>query len=127
MTRRRQGIRLLALTAAVLLLWCQGLNAPLHAGSAPPVAMAAMSAAAEFSAPATAHPHLPQLDCCFGTAGGHLLSVTLARLPTLAAPLVAALLSVLLLFAARQPLPPSPQRLAPHRTSLVAQAVLIRI
>ena len=127
MIRVRREVRIVALAAALLLLWCHGLDAPLHAGAGAALPHAAGASVTAVAAPALpAHP-APRLNCCVGTGESGPLPIVTARLPSMAAPLLAALLSVPLLLAALRPLRPAPQRLAPHRASLVAQSVLIRI
>ena len=127
MNRALRGMRVLALTAAVLLLWCHGLDSAFmhHASDVPPQLQAA--AVSALGAPTPAPPDEPAVSCCFGSAGSNLLSITLTKLPQVAAPLGAALLTFPLLLAAPRPSLPSARRLAPHRASLVAQSVLIRI
>jgi hypothetical protein len=127
MNRARQGFRVLALAAAVLLLWCHGLDSSFHVDAATGSPHEVVTGDATLATAVPAHPAHSEVSCCFGGAGSNLLTVALAKLPAVAAPLLAALLSVPLLLAAQRTLRPSPQRLAPHRTSLVDQSVLIRI
>jgi len=117
----------LALAAVLLLLWCHGLDfAFMDYGTH--VAPAAQSeAAAALAGPAPAQPGEPVVGCCPGGAGSGLLSATLTKLPQAATPVLAALLSAALFLAAFRPLRLLPQRPLPHRDSLVAQSVLIRI
>ncbi len=116
-----------ALAAAALLLWCHGLDASFHPGATVAHRSVAGASVTAVAAPAPPSHHPAQLDCCFGASGSSLLPVVLAKFPAVAAPWVAALLSVPLMLAALRPLRPGPQRLAPHRASLVEQSVLIRI
>jgi hypothetical protein len=127
MNRASRSIRALALTAAVLLLWCHGLDASWHdhVGAAP--LATATGLADGFAAAMPAHDEAPAVSCCFGGAGSNLLSVTLMRQPHVAAPLVATLLSVSLLLADPRRLRPVSRRHPEQRESLVAQSVLIRI
>lgn len=125
MTRTSRILRLLALMTAVLLLWCHGLDSALAGHTAPRPAPATATMTLDAAAPA--HPEQPAVSCCFGGAGSNLLSVALAKLPQVAAPLVAALLTLPLLLTVPRPAFARARALAPHHASLVAQSVLIRI
>lgn len=126
MNRAHQGIRGFALLVVALLLWCHGLDASFyaHAAAGPAPAAAADPAVAT---PAPTHADVPAVSCCFGGAGSNLLAAGISRVPALPAPVVAALLSALLLPAAAAVPRLAPRRHALHRTTLVARAVLIRI
>lgn len=124
MERTSQMIRRSALLAAVLLLWCHALGASpaLHTAAASHAPLVGPTAVATLPGA----PHAPALSCCFGGTGSNLLSVTLDAPPDVSAPQPGTRIS---------PPPqsvPEPtrsrlQRLSPHRTSLLEQAVLLLV
>lgn len=117
----------MALAAILLLLWCHGLDFAFMDYGAHGTPAAQPAAAAALAAPAPAQPGEPVVGCCPGGAGSAFLSATLTKTPQAATPVLAAVLSAALFLAAFRPLRPLPQRPRPHRDSLVAQSVLIRI
>jgi hypothetical protein len=127
MNRARQGFRALALAAAVLLLWCHGLDSSFHFDAVASSSHQAVTGTTTLATSVPAHPGHAEVSCCFGGAGGNLLSVALAKLPAVAAPLLAALLSIPLLLPALRLAAPLPQPILPRRSSLVDQSILIRI
>jgi len=127
MTRTSRILRVLALTAAVLLLWCHGLDSAFFGHAQVTAPVPASLSDAGFLPTAPARPDEPAVSCCFGGAGSNLLSVTLAKLPQVAAPLLTALLALPLLLFVPRPAFARARPLAPHHASLVAQSVLIRI
>lgn len=121
-------MRWVALTAAVLLLWCHGLEAPAH-GTAAMAPHAARAASVELTAPAPDPvPILPDLNCCVDGAGTMLQAASLTRAPAPALPVLVALLSVALgLAAQRRSVRRTPHPATPHRSGLHQRAVLFRI
>ena len=117
---------MLALAAALLLLWCHALDSSFHADVVTGQPDVAATADMTLASAVPAHHDLSDASCCFGTVGSSLLSVSVTRVPALAVPLQAAVPP-----SALHAVPPHPQSnpryRALQRTSLVDQAVLIRI
>lgn len=127
MNRARQGFRLMALTAAVLLLWCHGLGLSLH-GHSESEGVRAVISIDPMDVPALpgSHTHTA-VNCCQDGTGSGLQVASLTPAPTPSAPVLTALLSMSLFLVVASRIRPVRDSLAAHRRSLVDQSVLIRI
>ena len=93
-------MRWLALTAAVLLLWCHGLDGVAHARGQTAAHRTAHAANEGLSAPVPIPPTLPDLNCCFDGAGATLQAIAPGQPPAPPLPVAVALVSALLGLAA---------------------------